>query len=526
MRINHLPNTCFQNFNSMKNYSLIFALSLIIGNAMAQAPASQGVSAISAKLLFIDYGMPNNVDNLDITNGLEIGYTRHFSRFLGLTVPLKVGVANISGVQDNVNIVSLDALLRLQYFKEQARLVPYVFGGAGYVSERFESGNLQIPVGLGLDIRVGRNSYVNVQGEYRLSQEDFRKNMQLGLGFVYRLGKNDADRDGVSDALDKCPNIPGVAALGGCPDADGDGIVDADDKCPDQAGSKMTNGCPDTDGDGLANADDGCPEVAGTLNGCPDTDGDGIADKDDQCPQDKGAAALNGCPDDDNDGIANRFDDCPSEAGPVSNKGCPIKDSDGDGIADDMDACPTEAGNATAKGCPDRDNDGVADTDDRCPDTYGKFAGCPDSDGDGLIDPEDTCPQLAGPVSNKGCPEVKKEDQELLITAMRSVQFETGKTTLKSESYKILDQVVDVMNRYAGYSLSIAGHTDNVGDGNANLKLSDGRAKACYDYIVSKGIDAKRMTYKGYGEDQPIASNKTSNGRSLNRRVEFNLYVK
>ncbi|NUQ24212.1 MAG: OmpA family protein [Saprospiraceae bacterium] len=526
MRIIHLPYTCIQNFISMKNYLLIFALSLIIGNVLAQSPASQGVSAISAKLLFIDYGMPNNVDNLDITNGLEIGYTRHFSRFVGLTVPLKVGVANISGVQDNVNIVSLDALLRLQYFKEQARLVPYVFGGAGYVSERFESGNLQIPVGLGLDIRVGRNSYVNLQGEYRLSQEDLRKNMQLGLGFVYRLGKNDADRDGVSDALDKCPNIPGVAALGGCPDADGDGIADADDKCPDQAGSKMTNGCPDTDGDGLADKDDDCPEVAGTMNGCPDTDGDGLADNIDQCPEEKGVVALSGCPDDDNDGVANRNDDCPTEAGPAENKGCPITDRDGDGIDDVDDACPDQAGSATAKGCPDRDNDGVADASDRCPDDYGKFEGCPDTDGDGLVDPDDTCPRLAGPVSNKGCPEVKKEDQALLITAMRSVKFETGKTTLRSESYAILDQVVDIMNRYAGYSLAIAGHTDDVGSDKINLDLSEGRAKACYDYLVSKGIDAVRMTYKGYGETQPVASNKSTKGRSLNRRVEFNLYVK
>lgn len=486
----------------MKNYFIAFVLVLSLSFSYrmeAQSGGIQDPNAISAKVLFINYGLANGNDNMKTTNGIELGYTRHFSRFLGLTVPLKVGVANVIGEPDNVNIISIDGLLRLQYAKDNARVVPYAIGGAGYVWEKFENSDLQIPLGVGADIKVGKNSFVNLQGEYRISMEDDRNNLQFGLGYVYRFGKADADRDGVLDASDKCPNVPGVAALGGCPDADGDGIADADDDCPNEAGRKQTHGCPDTDRDGIADAKDACPEVAGPLNGCPDADGDGIADKDDQCPNEKGSSAMNGCPDTDGDGIADRFDECPTEAGKPENKGCPIKDRDGDGIVDEAD---------------------------KCPDLPGALAGCPDTDGDGIIDPDDSCPTLSGPMSNKGCPEVKKEDREVLTLAMRAVQFETGKATLKKESFKILDQIADILQRYPGYALAIAGHTDDVGDGKANQLLSENRAKACNDYLVSKGISDKRLTFAGYGESSPIASNKTSDGRSLNRRVEFNLFIR
>jgi outer membrane protein OmpA-like peptidoglycan-associated protein len=126
----------------------------------------------------------------------------------------------------------------------------------------------------------------------------------------------------------------------------------------------------------------------------------------------------------------------------------------------------------------------------------------------------------------RGCPEIKKEDKAKLERAIKLVQFETGKATLLKKSYPVLDQVVSVMNTYPDYSLNISGHTDNVGDDKFNLDLSERRAKACYDYLLSKGIAAGRMASKGYGETQPKADNKTAAGREANRRVEFELYVK
>ena len=299
------------------------------------------------------------------------------------------------------------------------------------------------------------------------------------------------DKDGVPDKVDMCPDVPGT--INGCPDTDGDGIANKDDKCPEEAGVPENMGCPaDRDKDGVYDRDDMCPDVAGTLKGCPDKDRDGVADKDDKCPD--VAGTLMGCPDTDRDGIADKDDKCPTVAGPASNMGCPI-DKDGDGVEDSKDACPDVPG--TLMGGPDRDKDGVADKDDKCPET-------------------------PGVKSNNGCPEIKVEDKKILDVAMRSVQFETGTAVITKASYKNLNDVVSVMNKYPEMMVSIEGHTDNVGDANSNQRLSEKRAKACLDYLVKQGINATRLISAGYGETRPIGDNTTAAGRQENRRTEFN----
>ena len=145
--------------------------------------------------------------------------------------------------------------------------------------------------------------------------------------------------------------------------------------------------------------------------------------------------------DSDGDGVADKDDDCPNLAGTKANRGCPSTDTDNDGVIDDLDECPTIAGSPAAKGCPDRDGDGVADKFDKCPDVAGTSKnGCPDTDKDGVDDFEDRCPNTYGPASNKGCPEIRKEDKETLNIAMRDVQFEHNSATLTNSSYKILGQ--------------------------------------------------------------------------------------
>ncbi|MDZ4680749.1 MAG: OmpA family protein [Saprospiraceae bacterium] len=510
----------------MKKLFLSLFMLLLLGSVTLEAQ-EQSFHALSAKFLLIDYGTPNSIEDLDITNGIEIGYTAGLNKYLGLAVPIKIGSANVFGDVNNRSLFSIDGLLRLHYAPSESKIIPYLIGGAGYVVERDGPNNLQFPMGVGFDIKLGKNSYLNLQGEYRISQETNRNNLQLGAGLVYRLGKMDRDRDGVADAIDKCPDIAGLKTLDGCPDRDGDGIADADDDCPDAPGNKATNGCPDTDGDGVIDKNDDCPDEPGPaeLRGCPDTDSDGIADKDDNCPNEKGLAALNGCPDRDGDSIADGDDECPDEKGSVENKGCPVRDRDGDGIADATDKCPDEKGVASAMGCPDRDGDSFVDANDKCPDTPGTMEGCPDTDGDGVHDGDDRCPKEAGLAINKGCPEIKKEIREVLNFAMRAVQFETGKATLKKQSFAVLDQIVEIMAQYPAYRLVIAGHTDNVGNDKANLTLSENRAKACQQYLISKGVSAKRLSYAGYGESQPLADNKTAKGRELNRRVEFDLII-
>ena len=106
---------------------------------------------------------------------------------------------------------------------------------------------------------------------------------------------------------------------------------------------------------------------------------------------------------------------------------------------------------------------------------------------------------------------------------MRAVQFDTGRSTLKSESFDVLRQIADIMRRYPDYNLTISGHTDNTGKASSNQTLSERRANACFEYLITQGISGNRMTFAGFGESKPIASNDTLRGRTLNRRVEFNL---
>jgi outer membrane protein OmpA-like peptidoglycan-associated protein len=198
--------------------------------------------------------------------------------------------------------------------------------------------------------------------------------------------------------------------------------------------------------------------------------------------------------------------------------GCP--DRDGDGITDKDDKCPGDKGPASTSGCPDRDGDGVADKDDACPDKRGDSAhkGCPDTDGDGVYDDTDRCPDQVGTAALNGCPEIK--------SAIQLVQFETGKAVLLKKSYKVLDEIAALMNSKADYRLKISGHTDDAGEDKTNQDLSERRAKTCYDYLVSKGVAANRVSSTGFGETKPVADNKTNAGREQNRRVEFELYFK
>jgi outer membrane protein OmpA-like peptidoglycan-associated protein len=109
---------------------------------------------------------------------------------------------------------------------------------------------------------------------------------------------------------------------------------------------------------------------------------------------------------------------------------------------------------------------------------------------------------------------------------LENIFFETGKATLKPESYNSLEQVKKLMENNPSLRIEISGHTDNVGSQKSNQKLSENRAKAVADYLIGQGIEKSRIEYKGYGESQPIAPNNTEEGRAKNRRVEFKILSK
>lgn len=160
-----------------------------------------------------------------------------------------------------------------------------------------------------------------------------------------------------------------------------------------------------------------------------------------------------------------------------------------------------------------------------------------DSDGDGVSDLFDKCPNTpaSDKVDGSGCPLPKPDtvkpvkviitddDRRLVREAISNLEFATGKSSILPKSYASLDRVAELMVR-KNLSLKLAGHTDNVGTEANNMRLSKDRAESVKAYLVGKGVNPSRIEATGYGELQPIASNKTAAGRQKNRRVEFTIF--
>ena len=227
-----------------------------------------------------------------------------------------------------------------------------------------------------------------------------------------------------------------------------------------------------------------------------DSDGDGVADSSDNCPNTPAGAAVDawGCElDSDGDGVKDSKDECPGtpRGVAVGANGC-ANDSDGDGVSDDKDQCPgTPAGQPVdANGCE------------------------LDDDGDGVVNRLDKCPGTAKgvQVDIKGC-EIKEE------IALKGVNFQTNSDRLVPGAERILNDAAATLVKNPTITVEVAGHTDSDGAADYNEGLSARRAQTVHDYLASHGVDADRMTVRGYGESEPIADNSTAAGKAQNRRV-------
>ncbi len=134
-----------------------------------------------------------------------------------------------------------------------------------------------------------------------------------------------------------------------------------------------------------------------------------------------------------------------------------------------------------------------------------------DRDGDGVLDRADRCPNTpkGAKVNRQGC------------CVLKGIEFDTGKSTIKSQSTMVLDEVVAVLMKNPSLKVEVQGHTDNVGTQENNQALSQRRAEAVMGYLVGKGIAEKRLSAMGYGFSKPIAPNDTAEGRAKNRRVQL-----
>jgi outer membrane protein OmpA-like peptidoglycan-associated protein len=381
----------------------------------------------------------------------------------------------------------------------------------------------------GIGIRKFTNENMAIRAEVRGMYDSYAvvgsAGMVQGLvGVSYFVGggpPRDTDGDMVADRRDTCPNTPRGATVDarGCPqDTDRDGVYNGLDRCADTPANTPVdaNGCTrDSDRDGIADNADRCPNTtAGTpvdANGCPrDADGDSVPDNADRC--------------------ANTPRGTPVET-TGERAGCP-RDSDGDQVLDPADRCPaTPAGTPVdANGCPrDTDGDGVWDNRDNCPNTAAgtqvDTAGCPvqrDADRDGVVDANDRCPSTPSTarVDANGCPLAELPAANATMV-LRNVNFTTGTATLTAASRPVLDQIATAILATPNSRWEVGGHTDSRGVAATNLRLSQRRAQAVVDYLVSKGVPAAQLTAVGYGSRNPIQPNTTLAGRTANRRVEI-----
>jgi outer membrane protein OmpA-like peptidoglycan-associated protein len=334
-----------------------------------------------------------------------------------------------------------------------------------------------IPWGAGVSYAVAKQKFdlvAEVYGAVPLGGEGYFPVEAIAAAKVY-LARNSflsiGGGVGILDVSDAAPDARafiGIIFEPNIGDRDGDGIKDDVDQCPDDP----------EDYDDFED-EDGCPE--------PDNDRDGILDEDDQCPNEP----------EDKDGFEDE-DGCPENN---------ALDRDGDGILDDVDECPDEP----------EDKDDFED-DDGAPER--------DNDGDGINDDEDECPDAPedpGSTDRDGCPETgHAEYREGKIRLLGKIRFKTDSAEIEPASDTILDDVADEMKRHPEIRrVRVEGHSDNVGNRDYNRKLSRERAQSVRQALIKRGVSGKRLDAEGYGERQPIASNRTERGRAKNRRVQF-----
>ncbi len=396
---------------------------------------------------------------------------------------------------------SLAARFLINPGNTRRRFKPYAVFGVGYSeytldpalapADEGQINDVVFSAGGGIRMRLSPHLAFRAEFETEYALNDQFHNEQLNVGLTWVLGGGkpaDSDGDGILDLSDRCPDTPKGALVdsrNGCPwDLDVDGIMEGVDKCPETPRSWPVDpaGCPlDTDGDAVPDGTDKCADTPkGALvkqDGCPfDTDKDTVFDGIDRCP-DTPAGGLVDPPD-----------------SPTA--GCP-HDSDNDEVVDGVDQCPLTPAGAWVdeKGCPK------------------------DSDGDRALDGIDPCPDSpkASKTDREGCPRVRLDKPEPQI--LQNVKFVEG-IEIWPGTDAWLSLLVDALTYWQDIGIEIGVYTDNEGSAAANKNIAQRRAEVLREWLVTHGIEKRRLSIRGYGAVNFITENDTDDGRGQNRRVE------
>jgi outer membrane protein OmpA-like peptidoglycan-associated protein len=481
--------------------SFLFRLLLVVATAAA-APAAAQSSGTFEIGGFARYTWFDDVLGLDdkVGGGGTLGL--FFARNLALEAEAAYTKTN--------NIVGLDVSNtpirgRLTYHIPLGGYASAIRLGAGYVRNLYRkdvsldddgvTGLAGLRVGLGEHFALQVDGTLDYVPSPDLNRADKYSNWGVQGGAVLLFGNSyDRDKDGVKDKADRCPGTPAGESVdpSGCSasqrDTDADGVKDSADRCPNTPGGEKA-------------------DAEGCAPGQKDNDHDGLVDNLDKCPN--------------------------TPAGEqVDASGCSAsqRDADADGVMDSADKCAdTPAGEQVdANGCAaaqrDQDADGVTDNLDQCANTPAgqpvDTRGCSrDSDADGVPDGVDKCPSTPNgqAVDEAGCPKLFEGAQRSVI--LKGVNFTTGKAELTDSAKLVLVDVAQSLAANPEVRVQVGGYTDNTGSRATNLRLSKERARAVEEFLQQNGVSPAQVTSKGYGEDQPVASNRTAAGRAQNRRV-------
>ncbi|MDI6765326.1 MAG: OmpA family protein [Bacteroidota bacterium] len=463
------------------------------------------------------------IPRTDIDDNKESPIARAFFRYYpspGIGLEAGFGLGTLEAEKDPLFFTSSIYPFDFRFIVQpvtKSDFIPYFFGGVGtiFFNPKDKNNNLlkynargdynktttYFPIGVGGHVLISKNTSVGISGTYnytstkylddiKSSKNDSYWSITLNLFAFLRAENPDLDGDKLLNNEEK---QIGTDPLN--PDTDGDRLKDGE-----EVHTYKTNPLiPDTDGDGLTDGDEVLKYRTNPLK--KDTDGDGLTDGDEVLKYYTDPLKV----DTDGDGLTDGDEVLKYRTNPLK------VDTDGDGLSDGDEVLKYRTDPLKV----DTDGDGLNDGDEVL-----KHRTDPlkiDTDGGGMPDGKEV--QLAlNPLDSKDDVPIISVGERIIL---EGVNFETAKTTLLPNAKTILDQVAVSLIANSSVEVAIYGHTDNVGGAKYNMELSTGRAEAVKAYLVSKGIDAKRITTKGFGFTKPIEDNSTPDGRAKNRRIEF-----